>query len=115
MNLTHKNGVASIITKLKEQGLTRCKKEVQQGDRRLDGQCKNKKVTVNFEVKNNLKDFKSPRSQKQIAAMTNNSNKNNQAMIVHIVSKNCIVPMNKLGKKFIQENGIRLCRVPKRI
>lgn len=69
------------------------------------------KIIVNIEVKRNFNDLNSKRSQQQINDMTKSSNKRKQAQITYVSTPGCYIPQNKLGKKIIENKGLRKCRI----
>ena len=103
--MSHKAKIDLFVSKMKQKK-TRCKKEVVQGNRRIDALCKN----VNVELKNNINDLRTKRSKNQIKDMTKTANRKKQGMVVQLLKENCAIPLNGKGKRFVKENKMRACR-----
>ena len=102
----HKKGITDT-TKM----LPRCKKEVILDKRRVDVQCQVNGEKVNIEVKRNLKDYSTVRSQNQIHDMTKSANKGKQAQITMLAKPRCFIGENNAGKKIIQSKKLTTCKM----
>ena len=77
------------------------------GNRRPDLGC-GKNPTVITEVKT-LKDLKTKRSQEQLCDIKELTEKKDQPATIYLNERNCYLPLNREGEKFIQRSNLLQC------